>query len=79
MAEDLTLTVTLKKFERLESSRLGNPTYRIIHSEGAHRTATNAGVAYQISNQLIGERVTLYLTNSDTVWDMRWPRDNEEK
>lgn len=42
---------TIESFERLANSRMGNPAFRIIFTDGTkRRTAPNAMVAYMLPN-----------------------------
>lgn len=58
--------------ERLNSSTMGNPAYRVHLDNGnVYRTQSNSSVAYEIDNQEFrGVTVRLLLTKAHRIWDI---------
>jgi hypothetical protein len=58
--------------ERIGTSTLGNPTFRVHLDNGnTYRTKSNSSVAYEIQNSdFRGPTVRLLLTEAHRIWDI---------
>lgn len=54
-----TVLATVTALTRLRNSRDGNPRYEVNTDQGVFTMKPDAAVAYQISDYLIGKRITI--------------------
>lgn len=54
-----TILVTVKGFTRLRNSTDGNPRYTVHTTEGDFTMKPDAAVAHEVSDMLIGKRITV--------------------
>lgn len=68
---------TIESFERLANSRMGNPAFRIIFTDGTkRRTAPSAMVAYMLPNpEYQGVEVVVGFDSRGQVFTLTLPRE----
>lgn len=62
------ITARIEDMARLQSSRYGNPRWKVTTDQGTYRTKRDASVGYSIGNYRRGRLVRLTLQNNEIVF-----------
>lgn len=64
------MKVTITKLRRERNSANGNPRWRVFTPGGVYLTSTDSQVGHLISEEIVGEQVSLTLDRNGCITDM---------